>query len=81
MPYSERENWLNIDSGNELLPDGTKPIQMKQCWFIISEVLWHSLERNLTVSAQATILYNESEYYNFKITTTSHKVQWVKWPI
>ena len=31
------------------------------CWLIISEVLWHSHESNLTVSAQATSLYNGVE--------------------
>ena len=30
-----------------------------QCWFIISEVLWHSPECKFTASAQATILHNE----------------------
>ena len=35
---------------------------LNQCW-LISEVLWHSPKNNCTVSAQATILYNEFENY------------------
>ena len=30
------------------------------------------------ISAQATILYNELENHNFKITATSSSGQWVK---
>ena len=41
-------------------------------------VLWHSPDRNSTVSTQANILYNEFEYYTYKITPTSSRGQWVK---
>ena len=51
---------------------------LNQCWLLISEVLWHSPKSNLTVSAQATILYNEFENYTFKITAISPRGQWVK---
>ena len=39
---------------------------LNQYGFLISEVLWHSPEGKLTVSVQATILYNEFENYAFK---------------
>ena len=45
---------------------------LSQCWFLISEVLWHSL------IAQATILCIEFENYTFKIALTSSRGQWVK---
>ena len=32
----------------------------------------------MTVSVQVTILYNEIEYYTFKINSSSTKLQWVK---
>ena len=46
-----------------------------QCWFLISEILWHSPGNNFTMYAQATILYT------FKITATSPRGQWVNWVI
>ena len=53
---------------------------LNQYWPPICEVLWHSSESNFTVdmSAQATILYNEFENHNFKITVTFPRRQWVK---
>ena len=51
---------------------------MNQCWFLISEVLWHSPESNLTVSSQDTALYHEFENNIFKIIATSTRGQWVK---
>ena len=50
---------------------------LNQCWLLISEVLWHSPERNFTASTQATILYNEFVNYSFEITATSPRGQWV----
>ena len=47
---------------------------LSRCWFPISEVLWHSPESNFTVS----VLYNASEIYTFKITTTSPRGYCVK---
>ena len=51
-----RQIWVNIGLGNGLLPDGTKPLlepmmtyQLNQCWLIISEVLWHSPENNISI--------------------------------
>ena len=48
--------WVNIGSGNGLLPDNTKQLPEP-----ISEGLWHSPESNFTVRAQATIPYSEIE--------------------
>ena len=50
----------------------------KQYWILISDVLWDSPESNFTVSAQASILHNELENYNFGITVTFPWDQWVK---
>ena len=44
---------------------------LNQCWLLISEVLWHSSERNSTARAQAIILHNELESYILKITVIS----------
>ena len=51
---------------------------LNQCWLIISEVLWHAPQRNFTAIDQVDILYNELENYNFEITATSLRGQWVK---
>ena len=40
---------------------------LSQCWLLISEVLWHSLESNFTANAQATILYNELKIILLKL--------------
>ena len=50
--------WVNIGSGNGLLPDDTKPLPENQCWILIGKVMWHSPESNFTASAQATVLYD-----------------------
>ena len=44
---------------------------LKRFWLLISEVLWYSPGGNCAASVLATILYNEYEKYNFKITDTS----------
>ena len=36
---------------------------LNQCWLLSIEVLWHSPESNLTVSAKATILYYELTHW------------------
>ena len=48
-----------------------------QCWFLLSEVLWHSPEINFLVSTQATILHNEFENLTFEVSATSLMGQWV----
>ena len=52
------EIWVNIGSGNGLLPRGTRPLNEPMLIFI-GKVLWHSSECNFIVSAQATILYTQ----------------------
>ena len=39
-PYGDI-NWVNIGSGNGLLPDGTKPLPEPMLTQVITEVLWH----------------------------------------
>ena len=52
-----------------------------QCWFLMSEVLWHSYESNFTASDEANILYNKIENWYFVITATCPRGQWVKPPV
>ena len=49
-PHLVTQIMVNFGSGNVLLPDSTSPpsLYLKQCWLIISEVLWHSPENNFT---------------------------------
>ena len=78
------EIWVKIgNAGNDLLPDGTKPLPepgmsnihpcLNQCRLLISKVLWHSHESNFTTTTHANILYNEFENYTLKIITTPPK--------
>ena len=46
--------WVNIGSGNDLLPDGTKPLPAP----ILTNHQWDSVS-NFTASVPATILYDE----------------------
>ena len=39
-------NWVNIGSGNGLLPDDTKPLPEPMSTFIITKVQWCSSEGN-----------------------------------
>ena len=39
--------WVNITSGNGLLPNAPSH-DLKQCWLIIKCIMWHSHERNFT---------------------------------
>ena len=64
---------VNIGSGNGLMPSGH---YLNQCWLIIGEVLWHSLEDNL--SNQDISPWYEFENYKFKIAATSPWDQRVK---
>ena len=53
VTYVATEIWVNIGSGNALLPDGTKPgCHLHQSWLIISHVLWHSPQGNFVRDAQ-----------------------------
>ena len=51
---------------------------LNQCWLLVDETMLHSPERNLAVSAQATVMYNEFEHCTFKIIVTSSKYQWIR---
>ena len=46
--------WVNIGSGNRLLPDGTKPLP-EPMYIIISKVLWYSSEGNFITDTPAAI--------------------------
>ena len=66
--------WVNIGSGNGLLPLSH---YLNQCWIIIKGVLWHSPESNFTKCALVLDLCNVFEYHPFRIITTSPRGQWV----
>ena len=57
--------WVNMGSGNGLMPDGTKPLSELMLTSHLSEIQWQSSESNFTASAQVTILYNEFENQDF----------------
>ena len=46
--------WVNIGSGNGLLPDGIKPLP-EPILILINKVLWYSLERIFTMIVHANI--------------------------
>ena len=46
------EIWVNIGSGNDLLPDGTKPLP-ELMLTIISKVQWHLSEGTFTTDTSA----------------------------
>ena len=49
-----------------------------QCWLIISKALLHSPKMEQFHSdCKATVMYNEFEKYNFKITATFRRSPWV----
>ena len=61
--------WVIIDSGNGLLPDGTKPLSEPM---LISQK-WGSVvltPEHFHTTAQAAILYNELENCTLKISAT-----------
>ena len=51
---------------------------MNQCWYLINEVLWHSLESSFTATATATFLFNKFENHIFNISATPPMRQWVQ---
>ena len=51
---------------------------LNQCWLIIGQVLWHSVESNFMASAQAVILRNEFEKLHFQNYYHLSQGQWVK---
>ena len=53
---------------------------LNQCWFIISTVLWHSLEGSFSGNAQDISPWYQFENYEFKITVLSSRGQWVNIP-
>ena len=51
---------------------------LNQCWLINNEVLWHLHEGNFTGNAQEIDPWLEFQNYQFKITATFLRGQWVK---
>ena len=51
---------------------------LNHCWLLITAIRWYSSESNFTMSALATILYNELENYSVKIILTFTWSRWVK---
>ena len=69
-------NLVNIGAGNGCCL--TVPSHyINQYWFIINEVLWHSLEGNFTGNTHNIKLWIEFENYTYKNKTTHPRVQWV----
>ena len=46
------QTWVNIASGNGLLPDGTKPLPEPMLTYYCPMGLWHSANTNFTGSAR-----------------------------
>ena len=51
---------------------------LNQCWLIMNGVLWYSPYNNFTGSARDINSWYEFENYNFEITATSPRGQWIK---
>ena len=51
---------------------------LKQCWHLLSDILWHSRGGNFTASAQLIILENGFQKSAFKIAAPSARGLWVK---
>ena len=65
--------WVNIGSGNGLLPNGTQPLPEPMLTYH-QRVLWHSPKSNFTGSVKDI----NFEKFTCKITSTFLRRQWVK---
>ena len=74
VPYMVTWNFVDIGSGNCLLPDGTKPIPEPVLTYVISEGLLYSLsyspEDNFTGNAQSR--YQSLDYICCKIIPSNY---------
>ena len=71
------EIWVNIGSGNDLLPDGTKPLpEPMLTWLIISKLEWHSSRGKFTRDTPAI---NHWNYLENKVPKISFKFPRGKW--
>ena len=66
------EIWVNIGSGNRLLPDGTKPLPEP----MLTYHQRHSFEVNFTIDTSAINHWNYLETYLSKIPFKSPRGQW-----
>ena len=64
---------VNIGSGNNLLPDGTKP----SLELMFTNHQWHSPQGNFTGYTQESYPWYKFENYQLKIMTESPRGQWV----
>ena len=69
--YMAIEIWDNISSGNDLLPDGTKPLPES----MLTNYQWGLVV--IIENAKHIYHWYEFENYWFKITAASPRVQWV----
>ena len=73
--YGERDPWVNIGSGNGLLPDGTKPLpeplltNYQSCLVTFTPGQFHK-KIKITIP-------NMLSNYHFNITVISSRGQWV----
>ena len=73
------ENWVNIGSGNGLLPNGTKPLpepMLDLSSVSSSDILLRAI--NITAGISATNHRNWLQKYSSKISLNSPRPQWVK---
>ena len=68
--------YVNMGSGNGLLPDGTKPLPKPMLTSYQLSSLAHTWKQ-FNGKCPSNIFCNEFENYTFKITATSPSVQWV----
>ena len=69
------EMWVNISSGNCLLPDGTKPLP-DHCWLMVRWYMWHPPVGNFTGNAEDVYPWYKFEKDWLDITAASPRGQW-----
>ena len=61
--------WVNIGSSNCLLPDGTKPYYLNQCWFSV-KVLYVTLKSS-AISREMFMNLIRSMFWDYTLETTA----------
>ena len=51
---------------------------LNQCWLMVCEVLWHSLDSNFTENTSVVYHWNGFETYQFETVVKAPRGQWVK---
>ena len=70
MPHGDTD--VNIDSGNDSLPDGTQPLPISLLTFI-NVAHWHLSEGNFIDTIPDIILQSVGKLYIWKYCYTSHE--------